>query len=68
VKLRPLGSLVAFVAGLVALAVFRFGRGYPWMLAAIVAVAIGVLIAGAFLTYERLAPLWRDDPGPPEDS
>lgn len=53
--------LAAFGAGAVALLVFRFGRGYPWGLAAVVAIAVVALVGAAVGTFERTARVWRSE-------
>jgi hypothetical protein len=52
---------VALAAGAVTLLAFRFARGYPWSLAAIVGIAVVALVGAAFRTYERTAGVWRSE-------
>lgn len=53
--------LVALGSGTTALLVFRFARGYPWGLAAIVAIAVFALVGAAFRAFERSAGAWRSE-------
>ena len=52
-------ALAAVVAGLLAILILHFGRGFPWSLAGIVGVAVAVLTASALRTSQRLVRLWR---------
>jgi len=53
--------LVALGSGTTVLLVFRFARGYPWGLAAIVAIAVFALVGATFRAFERSAGAWRSE-------
>jgi hypothetical protein len=63
------GAVVAAgaVTGALALLLFRYQRGYPWSLAAVVGLAIGIWAGVALQVTLRLLRLWsprdrgRDD-------
>ena len=56
---RP--AAIAVAAGVAALLVLRLARHFPWSLAAIAALAVGVLAAAALRTSAQLRRIWRDD-------
>jgi hypothetical protein len=57
VKLGRIG--LALVVGVASGLYLRLGRGYPWMLSAIVGVASALLVGVTFQTGDRLRGIWR---------
>lgn len=52
---------VGVAGGLAALLALHFVRGFPWSLAAIAGLAVGVLLVYALRVTERLRRLFRRD-------
>lgn len=54
------GRLFAILAAAVAATLFlRLGRAFPWALAGIVGVAVGILVATSLRTGDRIRGFWR---------
>lgn len=54
-------AVLGAVAGLAALAALHFLRGFPWSLAAIAGLAVGVFVVYALRIAARLRALYRRD-------
>lgn len=54
-------AALGLASGLAALLVLHFLRGFPWSLAAIAGLAVGVLVVYALRVTARLRALYRRD-------
>lgn len=71
----PWAALVAIAAGAAAALALRVARGFPWSLALVAALAVGVFTQMLLRTVRNLRAVWsprgerweRDDREPPAD-